>query len=287
MGTLILGGTTAAGKSALSVEIAERFNARIVSADAMTVYRQMNVGTAKPPDDILARIPHACIDVRNPDEAFSVADFVAAFEAEVAAHPHVLVVGGTPFYLAALVRPLAAMPAADPVVRASLEALPDAHARLTQIDPQSAERLHPNDRMRIIRALEVHAISGKTLTQLHAEGGRMRPVECECVWMDRDDLADRIESRLQQMVEDGYVAEVEGLLESGWDPSLKPMHSFGYRHMVACVQGEFDLTEGLRRTARDTWRFARKQRTWARGMEWEAATREDVLEAAKRAFEVA
>ena len=119
MGVLILGGTTAAGKSDLALELAERHGAAIVSADAMTVYRGMNIGTAKPSAEVLARVPHAAVNVVDPDGEFSVADFVEAFEQAQSQSTHVLVVGGTPFYLSALVRPIAEMPAADPAVRAA------------------------------------------------------------------------------------------------------------------------------------------------------------------------
>jgi tRNA dimethylallyltransferase len=284
MGVLILGGTTAAGKSALAMELADRWGAGIVSADAMTVYRGMDIGTAKPSREERARVPHACIDVREPDQDFSVADFVAAFEAASTGQRHTLVVGGTPFYLSALVRPLAAMPSSDAAVRAQLEALDDPHSQLREVDPAAAQRLHPNDRMRVIRALEVHALSGQTLTDLHALGGRTEPVAAECVWMDRDGLAERVDGRLSQMVEAGYVDEVRALLTAGWGAELKPMRAFAYRHMVACVVGELALDEALRLTARDTWQFARKQRTWARGMSWEPADASAAREAAKRAF---
>lgn len=284
MGVLILGGTTGAGKTNLAIEIAERWGAQVVSADAMTVYRGMDIGTAKPDKAVRARVPHACIDVRDPDGEFSVADFVAAFEAVSSTHENTLVVGGTPFYLSALVRPLADMPAADPEVRATLDALDDPHGRLAEIDPVTAARLHPNDRVRIMRALEVHAITGETLSALHAAGGRTQAVDAECMWLDPGDLDARIEHRLQAMVAAGYLDEVSGLLAAGWAPELKPMRSFAYRYMVACVQGEHDLDEAIRCTARDSRRFARKQRTWARGMGWAATEPAAVLASAQRAF---
>ncbi len=284
MGVLILGGTTAAGKSDLAVELAEQWDAALVSADAMTVYRKMDIGTAKPPREVLDRIPHACIDVADPGDDYSVADFVAAFEKVQRSNERVLVVGGTPFYLAALIRPIAAMPAADPATRKALQDLPDPHARLMEVDPQSAARLHRNDRMRVIRALEVHALSGKTMTELHQAGGRTAPVEATTVWMDPGDLKERIEARLSCMVEQGYVGEVEGLLASGFGADIRPMHSFAYRHIVEHVQGGIDLDEAIGRTGRDTWQFARKQRTWARGLGWTAVAPEAVRDAARLAF---
>jgi tRNA dimethylallyltransferase len=285
MPTLIIGGTTAAGKSAIAIELAERYGARIVSADAMTVYRGLDIGTAKPSSADRVRVHHACIDIRDPDQAFSVADFVDVFEAEAASNERILVVGGTPFYLAALLRPLAAMPSADPTVRARFDALENPHSALQEIDPITADRLHPNDRLRVIRALEVHALSGKTLTELHSAVARSAVVRATCVWMDRDDLAQRVADRLHQMLENGYLAEVEGLLDAGWDSELKPLRSFAYRYMIAHLRGEHSLDEAIRLTTRDTWRFARKQRTWARGMGWTAVAAEAVHAAAKTAFE--
>jgi len=281
---LILGGTTAAGKSDLAIELSERYGAAIVSADAMTVFRGMDVGTAKPSAQVLERIPHACVDVVEPDEPFSVADFVDSFEATKAANQNVLVVGGTPFYLAALVRPMADMPAADPEIRAELEALEVPHERLSEVDPESAARLHPNDRVRVIRALEVHAITGRTMTELHAQGGRTLPVQAAIAWLDSDDLDARISQRLQQMAESGYADEVRRLLQEGYGPQLRPMRAFAYRHIVEHVQDGLEFDEALRRTGRDTRRFARKQRTWARGMNWRAVTRDEVLSVAKTEF---
>lgn len=269
MSVLLLGGPTAAGKSDLAVELAEQHDAVLVSADAMTVYRGLDVGTAKPSPEILARHPHACINVREVGEAFAVADFVDAVDLALRRHPRVIVVGGTPFYLQAMARPLASLPPADPTVRAQLESLPDPHASLAVVDPASASRLHPNDRVRVIRALEVHAITGRTLTELHAAGPRRAPFDVTVAWLDRAELRTRIDHRLQMMREAGYVAEVRRVLAQPGARATKPLRSFAYRHMVDHVDGRISLDEALRRTARDTWRFARKQRTWARGLGWE------------------
>lgn len=269
MSVLLLGGPTAAGKSDLAVELAERHGAVLVSADAMTVYRGLDVGTAKPPADVLAAWPHACVDVRDLHEDFDVAEFVSEVDAAVARAGRVVVVGGTPFYLQALVRPLAALPPGDPDVRQRLEALDDPHGMLRDIDPDSAARLHPNDRVRIVRALEVHAITGRTLTELHAAGPRRPPLDATVAWLDRPDLRERIDLRLGMMRDQGYVEETAWALGQPGGREAKPLRSFAYRHLVAHVDGALDLDEAIRRTARDTWRFARKQRTWARGLGWQ------------------
>lgn len=284
MKPLIIGGPTAAGKSDAALAVAERFGARIVSADAMTVYRYTDIGTAKPPPEVLAVFPHACIDVRDPDEDFTVADFTRTVLDLVAQDQPVVIAGGTPFYLAALLQPLPPLPPGNPEVRSRLEALEDPHALLAEQDPTMAEKLHPNDRVRVVRALEVIAITGEKMSVLQAAPPRRPVLDAEVVWLDRDGLRDRIDLRLQRMVAAGYVEEVEELLAAGWGPELKPMKSFSYRHLVKLVQGELALEEAIRLTARDTWRLARKQRSWARSMKWAPETPESVMPAAERAF---
>jgi len=280
----ILSGPTAAGKTALALSLADEFDAHIVSADAMTVYRGLDVGTAKPSPAMRQRHPHSCVDIRELSEEFSVADFCASFDAACRAHSRVLVVGGTPFYLSALLRPLADLPPANPEVRAAIEARGDLHATLSQIDPASAARLHPNDTVRLVRALEVHAITGQSLTALHAAGTARAPLEAPVAWMDRTDLRERIGARLTQMFENGYVEEVRNLVALGADLQARPLRSFAYRHLIDLVQGIIDRDEAMRRTERDTWRFARKQRAWARSMGWTPQTLDEALVLGREAF---
>lgn len=283
MPTLVLGGPTAAGKTRLALQIACRYGAALVSADAMMVYRGFDVGTAKPPPSVLRRFPHAAVDVVDAGEDFSVADFVATVARVQQDNERVLVVGGTTFYLQALTAPLADLPPADPAVRAALERLPDLHARLLQVDPVAAARLHPNDRVRLVRALEVHALTGRPMSALHSETPARRPDLAPC-WLDRDDLRPRIGARLQQMAARGYVAEVQGLLARGVPADCRPMQSLGYRHLVSHLQGGMGLDEAWRQTERDTWVFARKQRGWARAQGWLVMTPAAVLERARQLF---
>lgn len=287
---LIIGGPTAAGKTAAAIQVACQWGAAIVSADAMMVYRGMDIGTAKPPPSVLRRYPHAAVDVRDPNQEWTVADFTATVEAVAAAHERVVVVGGTPFYLSALIQPLAKLPAADPGLRAQLEALDDLHGALAAVDPESAARLHPNDRVRLVRALEVYHLSGRPLSVHLAEDQAARaargPSSVPVVWMDRDpaELDARIEARLVRMMERGYLDEVRRLLDAGYGRGLKPMKSLGYEHLSAHLAGELSLEEAVRRTGRDTRRLARKQRTWSRSMGWAPGTRADVLRAAGDLF---
>ena len=265
---IVLGGPTAAGKSAAALDLAEALGAVIVCADAMTVFRGLDVGTAKPTAADRARVPHFGLDTVDPPDEWSVADFVAEVEAVRAVHPRVLVVGGTPFWLRALVHPLARLPPGDPVVRAAIEAREGLHDALAAVDPVSAARLHPNDRVRIVRALEVHALTGQSLSALHAAGAARPPLADGVVWLDHPELRARIDARLDGMLAGGgYRAEAEAAL-AAHGAEARALRSFAYSHIVAWIQGRLGLEDARAATARDTWVCARKQRTWARSQGW-------------------
>ncbi|MBN1335800.1 MAG: tRNA (adenosine(37)-N6)-dimethylallyltransferase MiaA [Deltaproteobacteria bacterium] len=261
---LLLAGPTAAGKTAAALHVAHGWGARIVSADAMQVYRGMDVGTGKAPPAVLRRFPHACVDVRDPDEPWCAADFAREADAAVAGCGPVVVVGGTVFYLRTFLFGLAPTPGSDPELRAALEAEPDPHAILAATDPVLAARLHPHDRVRVVRALEVHRLTGRPLSAWHADDRREVRHPHRVLWLDRLDLYARIDARVERMMERGYLAEVHRLLESGVAPDLKPMRSLGYRHLADHVVHGLALGEAVRRTKRDTRHFARKQRAWSR-----------------------
>lgn len=277
MKPLVIVGPTGAGKTAAALRVAERFGANVVSMDAMQVYRGMDIGTAKVSPAIQARFPHHCIDLRDPDEPFSAADFVQV--ADAVPDPKVIV-GGTTFYLRAYVQGLVEVPPVDPALRRTLEALENPHARLIEVDPVLAARLHPNDHVRIVRGIEVHALTGRRLSELHAEDTRHR-IDAEVVAVDVPDLYERIDVRVESMMAEGYLDEVRGLLARGYGRELKPMLSLGYRHLAAHLAGEIDLDEAVRLTKRDTRHFARKQRGFVRAA---AIPDTDVMEAASRAF---
>ncbi|MEZ4319107.1 MAG: tRNA (adenosine(37)-N6)-dimethylallyltransferase MiaA [Myxococcota bacterium] len=262
MKAFVVAGPTAAGKTALALAVAERLDAVIVSADAMQVYRGLDIGTAKASPAEQARVPHFGIDVVEPDAAFDAADFVALAESVMARHPRVVVCGGTSLYVRSLARGLVETPDADPELRERLAGLADPHARLAEVDPVLAARLHPNDHVRILRGLEVYEASGQRLSDLHAaHEAQPDRVELSGVWLDRDDLDARIDGRVRQMMDAGYLDEVRSLLER-FDRGIKPFRSLGYRHLADHVLDGLDLDEAIRRTQRDTRRFARKQRTW-------------------------
>lgn len=264
---LVLAGPTSAGKTAVALEVAEAFGAVILSADAMQVYRGMDIGTGKATAEEQARAPHFGLDVVDPDDPFDAGAFVALADQVMARHPRVVVAGGTSLYLRALIRGLVETPPVDPAVRAELEAADDLHARLTAVDPELAARLHPHDRVRLIRGLEVFLTTGQRLSALQREhAGRPDRVRAVGLWLDRTDLDARINARVHQMIEQGYVEEVRVLLERGFGRDLKPMQSLGYRHLCDHLLDGLPLEEAIRRTQRDTRRFARKQRTWSKAL---------------------
>ena len=259
---LVLAGPTAAGKTELSLDLAARIGATVVSADAMQVYRGMDVGTGKLGPEARARVPHVGLDVRDPGEPFDAADFVELADRAIAAGP-VVVVGGTSLYLQALRRGLVRTPPPDPALRAELAAEPDLHGRLAAIDPTLAARLHPNDRVRLTRGVEVFLQTGERLSELQAAHARAPDrVRLIGLWLDRADLEERIDRRVEAMIAAGYVDEVRALLDRGVARDCKPMLSLGYRHVADHVIDGLPLAEAARRTQRDTRRFAHHQRTW-------------------------
>jgi tRNA dimethylallyltransferase len=258
-------GPTGAGKTALALELAERHGAVVLSADAMQVYRGFDVGTAKATTEERRRVPHVGIDVRDPHESFDAGDFLALAHGLLRDGRRVIVCGGTHLYVQALRRGLVETPPPDADVRAAIDALDDPWAALRDVDPELAARLHPNDRVRVARGLEVFRATGRRLSALQADhAAAPDAVRVVGVWLDRDDLRDRLAARLSAMVAGGYLDEVRALLEGGVSPDCKPMKSLGYRHLGDVVRGDVGVEEAIRRTERDTWELARKQRNWGR-----------------------
>jgi len=277
-------GCTAGGKGAVARQIARRVGGRIVSVDSMKVYRRMDIGTAKPSAEARKEIPHACIDVVEPSESFSVAQFVdcadAAIAESAAAGAPVLAVGGTSLYVKALSEGLFEADASDPDVRERLKVRAEAegsgalHAELAACDPAAAERIHPNDARRIIRALEVHAVTGRTITDLQAQWdvGRRR-YECVFVGLRRDkaDQNHRINVRAKRMVDAGLRDEVAALLAEPGGLSLQAAQAVGYAEMIDHLRGDCSLEDALERIKINTRRLAKQQRTWHRrfdGVRW-------------------
>jgi tRNA dimethylallyltransferase len=274
---VIIAGPTATGKTALAVELAVRCNAEIVGADSRQVYRYLDIGTAKPTREERAVVPHHLLDVVNPDERFDTARFrtlaLTAIQDILGRGKQVFVVGGTGLYLRALTRGLFPGPAADPALRARLqtrerhEGRGALHRWLGSVDPDAAARLHPNDTVRLIRALEVFLLTGTPLShwqQVH--GFRERPFSTFMVGLvsEREALAHRIAQRCRHMIANGLVDEVRGLWEQGYGPELPPLQTIGYAQIGEMLRGRCSLEEALERMAKETRHLAKRQLTWLR-----------------------
>ncbi len=282
---LFLGGPTASGKTAASLAVAQEFGAVVLSADAMQVYRGFDIGTAKASDEERARVRHEGIDIRNANDRFDASDFVALAESLFAEGVRVIVAGGTHLYHQSVRRGLVKTPAVDPTLRAELEAIEDLHGELAKVDPVLAERLHPNDRVRVVRGVEVYRQSGQRLSELQqAHAKAPDRVHSEGLWLDQVDLRERIIRRLEGMMDGGYLAEVQGLLDQDVPRTSKPMRSLGYRHLADHLVDGLELEQAIWRTERDTWTLARKQRNWQRTLAYTVAESpiDHALEAANR-----
>jgi len=276
---VLLLGPTACGKSALAMRLAAERTLEIVSIDSAQVYRGMDIGTAKPSTAERAAVPHHLIDIRDPSEPYSAADFVADAPTVIAAvrarGALPLVVGGTMLYAKALREGLSDLPAADPEVRARLEAeaaqhgWPAMHARLASVDPVTAARLKPNDSQRIQRALEVFEVTGVPMAQLHA--AQQRPaLDLAVIALlpeDRAALHRRIEERFDAMLAHGLLDEVKALRARGdLDPNLPSMRSVGYRQAWAHLDGQTDHAAFRAAGIAATRQLAKRQITWLRSM---------------------
>jgi tRNA dimethylallyltransferase len=274
---LILG-PTGAGKTDLALRLAEQHQLEIVSVDSAMVYRGMDIGTGKPPPEVLQRHPHHLVDILDPLQAYSAGQFVRdarrAIDDIRARGKLPLLVGGTMLYFRALRRGLADMPAADPAVRAAIDTeaalrgWPAMHAELAALDPQSARRIQPNDAQRIQRALEVHRLTGKTLTELHA-AQRPKPdlSFAAYAWVpaDRERLYAAIEQRFHAMMRAGLLEEVRRLHERGdLHADLPAIRSVGYRQLWEHLSGRDTLDSAIQRAIFATRQLARRQLIWLR-----------------------
>ncbi len=275
-------GPTASGKTGLGIELVERLNGEIISVDSAMVYKGMNIGTAKPTKEELARAPHRLIDIIDPADAYSAANFRedAIREAnEIFAKGKVpIFVGGTMLYFRALQNGLSNLPQADEAIREKLEQEAKAigwdgmHQRLEKIDPASAARIHPNDPQRIQRALEVYEITGRPLTQLFAEEEKETapfPVIKLALQPDaREKLHKKIEKRFMQMLEQGFVEEVEQLRARGdLDLSKPAMRAVGYRQVWEYLAGDRTYENMVEKGVTATRQLAKRQVTWLRAEE--------------------
>lgn len=274
-----LAGPTASGKSDLALVLAERIGAEIVAMDSMTVYRRMDLGTAKPSSEDLRRVPHHLLDIIEPHEEYSVAEYVAA-AVEVcesidkrAARP--LFVGGTGLFLRGLLRGVFSGPPADREFRERLEREASQHEgdwlwdRVQRVDPDCAQRLHPHDTRRLVRALEVFELTGRPLSQQQQQQSlpdSERPPHVFWLSPPRDWLYDRINRRVLSMVASGLVEEVQRLLSADPPPGRTARQALGYKEIIDHLEGDQTLEEAVDTIQRHTRRLARKQTTWFRNL---------------------
>ncbi|MFP5429603.1 MAG: tRNA (adenosine(37)-N6)-dimethylallyltransferase MiaA [Gammaproteobacteria bacterium] len=286
---ILLMGPTASGKTALAIDLVERGPFEIISVDSGMVYRDMDIGTAKPDAATLAHAPHRLIDIRDPADAYSAAEFrrdaLREMAAVTAAGKIPLLTGGTMLYFKVLLEGLAAMPEADPDVRARLDAeaaakgWPALHARLAEVDPVAAARLKPNDSQRLQRALEVWELTGKPLSQWHAEQAPPEPPPFRLIQLavsppDRGILHQRIERRFDLMLEQGLVDEVARLrARPDLHADLPAMRAVGYAQVWSYLDGDIDAAEMRLRGIYATRQLAKRQFTWLKRFpaEWHDA----------------
>ncbi len=272
-------GPTASGKTGLAVRLCERFPLDIISVDSALVYRGMDIGTAKPDAATLARAPHRLIDVRDPGETYSAAEFredaLREIEAIAAAGRVPLLVGGTMLYFRALLEGLADLPEADPVIRARLESRGAAegwdvlHGELARVDPAAAARIDPNDPQRIQRALEVYEITGRPLSELQAASSgttpRFRVLKLIVCPQERATLHERIARRFDLMMAQGFPGELRRLrARTDFNAALPAMRAVGYRQAWPWLEGEYDEASMRDKALAATRQLAKRQLTWLR-----------------------
>lgn len=277
---LVIGGPTAIGKTRVAIALAEELNGEVVAADSMQVYRYLDIGTAKPTLVERMAVSHHMIDLVDPDQPFSAADYRRLAQGAIqdihGRGKTPIVAGGTGFYIKTLIRGLFPGPGEDPAIRARLrlEARKDKgqglYERLKKVDPPAAARIHPNDIFRIVRALEVWELTGRPISswqEEHRKLSRPRKAFIFGLICGHRELYRRVEARVDRMFALGLVEEVRSLLSRGYSPDLKPLQGLGYGHVVGYLQGKYTLEEAILLMKRDTRRYAKRQITWFKRME--------------------
>ncbi len=281
---VVIVGPTAVGKSRIAVEVAKVFETEVLTADSRQVYRGMDVGTDKPASEERQAVPHRLIDLVDPDESFNAGLYrrqaIDEIERLYRDCRLPLVVGGTGLYVRTLLKGLCDAPPADPIVRAALRQEAEdqgsdrLYARLVDVDPVIAARLHPRDESKVIRALEVYQLSGRRMSDFQQEHGfAERPFATLMIGLnrDRDMLYRRIEGRIDWQMAHGLIEETKRLLAQGYQRDSAAMKGLGYRQVAEHLAGEYDAAEMVRRFKRDTRHFSKRQMTWFRkepGIQW-------------------
>ena len=274
---VVIAGPTASGKTTLGIDLAEAFKGEIVSADSIQIYRYMDVGSAKPTQEEQSRAPHHMIDIRLPDQPYSAGEYMRearqCVDRILARGKLPLVVGGTGLYIRALLRGVVDSAPTDPLVRTRLRneehtrGAGTLYSRLTRVDPDAAATVSPGNLYRIIRALEVVELTGKKMSELqrdHAFEDRPYRYLFICLEPERKVLYDRIDKRVDSMINGRLLMEVCNLYQLGYSRRLKPLQSLGYRHAGMVLAGEIGLDEAVKLMKRDTRRYAKRQFTWFR-----------------------
>lgn len=274
---VVLCGPTGVGKTGMALTLARKFNGGIISADSMQIYRYMDIGTAKPDAAEQAAAPHCMIDVADPDEPYDAARYVTEAREAVSVLKKKgklpLITGGTGLYIKALLHGLFKASPSCPQLRQHLREEAGRkgsrylYDRLVSCDPESADRIHPNDTYRIIRALEVYEITGRPISEYqHNHGFAESPYHALKIGLhlERRQLYEKINLRVEKMIEKGLLREVRGLLDMGYGPELKAMQSLGYRHMVDYLNGRLSWQDAVDQMKRDTRRYAKRQLVWFR-----------------------
>ncbi len=270
-------GPTASGKTALSIEIAKRYNGEIVSCDSMQIYKYMNIGTAKPSKEEMCGIPHYMIDEISPKENFSVVEYVRRSRKYIdnilSRGKLPVLVGGTGLYLDSILNNTKFSEGeSDEKYRNKLYAMAEksgngaVHSILKKIDPISAEKIHPNNLRRVIRALEIYETTGKTMTQANKESKREPVYDALVIGlnMDREMLYDRINRRVDIMIEGGLLREVQDILSMGIERNSTAMQAIGYKELTEYIDGKISMEESVEKIKQESRRYAKRQMTWLR-----------------------
>ena len=274
---IVVAGPTASGKTRLGIELANKYNGEIVSADSMQIYRRMDIGTAKATAEERAAAPHHMLDVADPEEDYSVARYVEEAEKVcldiIARGKLPIVVGGTGLYIDSLISGRDFAEAQEDMsLRDGISAEYDSLGGekmleiLRSFDPERADKLHPADKRRIVRAIEIYRLTGKTITE-HDRETQMRPkrfdaAKIHLTFLDRAALYERIDRRVDLMIETGLWQEVEGLLQSGLSPNCTAMQAIGYKEAVQALRGEISREEAADMIKQNSRRYAKRQLTW-------------------------
>ncbi|MDE0186370.1 MAG: tRNA (adenosine(37)-N6)-dimethylallyltransferase MiaA [Candidatus Poribacteria bacterium] len=270
-------GPTAVGKTEISIRLAQRINAEIVSMDSRQIFRQMDIGTAKPTSEQQHAVPHHLIDCTDVDRPFTAADYQrradAAIEDICRRKKRPLIVGGAGLYFRVLVDGLFEGPGANGDIRSRLfreledQGAAALHNRLRSCDPEAANRIHPNNLVKVIRALEIHELTGKPISSFQQQWTRSDsryPFRAFGLCVPRDCLYRRVETRVNQMIESGLIEEVKGLLDGGCPRNCVAMQGIGYKEIVGYLDGQQSLDEAIALLKTNTRRFAKRQLTWFR-----------------------